>query len=118
MSQSHLPPSTPQKQPPSPTANPGMDKLKAERVELMLASLPGWKLVKKEEAIQRQFDFAAPGQALAFAGLICGLTARWQHRPEVRISSNTTVTFHLSTPEAGGLTLRDFQVARRLSQQS
>jgi pterin-4a-carbinolamine dehydratase len=107
-------PIPPQKEPPVPV----VDKLKAERVEYQLSLTPGWHLAPEGTAIQRQFQFEQPGQALAFAGLIYGLTARWQHRPEVRIAHANTVTCLLTSPESGGLTARDFQVARRLSQQA
>jgi pterin-4a-carbinolamine dehydratase len=117
MSQVTTPLPSQPKNPPAPPARSG-DKLKAERVELMLAALPGWKLTPSGEAIEQQFRFEEPVQALAFAGWVCGLTARWEHRPEVRIAKATTVTFHLTTPEAGGLTPSDFRVARRLGRKA
>jgi len=102
---------------PSGGSPPALDRpvsrLKAERVELLLASLPGWEAAPGGEGIQRQFQFGHVGQALAVAGLICGLSERWQRRPAVRIEGSA-VTFELAAHEAGKPATSVVRVARRI----
>lgn len=91
------------------------DKLKAERVELMLASLPGWKLSFDKLGLTRSFQFASVERAFAFANLVAGMALRRNLYPEVRLQRDV-VTLQLSSAKSGGLTVLDFALARQINQ--
>jgi len=97
----------------SPALDRPVARLKAERVELLLAALPGWEAAVSGEAVQRQFQFGNVGQALAFAGLICGLSERWQRRPELTIAGSV-VTCEIAAHEEGEPAVGIIRNARRI----
>lgn len=95
---------------------PGSNKLKAERVELMLAALPGWKLTFDQKGLTRTFQFPTTERAFAFVNLVAGMSFRRNQYPEVRLHRDT-VTLNLTSPKVGGLTVMDFALARQINQQ-
>lgn len=105
---------------PAPAGKPSpggsSTKLKAERVELMLAALPGWKLTYDQKGLTRTFQFSSSERAFAFANLVAGMAFRRNQYPEVRFWRDT-VTLSLTTPKVGGLTVMDFALARQINQQ-
>jgi 4a-hydroxytetrahydrobiopterin dehydratase len=88
--------------------------LKPERVQAGLRKLPNWRLSRDGRSLVRTFTFAAERAPLAFAEWILALAAKEGHRPSVTLSSGT-VECKLTTPSAGGITTRDFEMARRIS---
>lgn len=108
---------TPSERKPASRPAPSTDKLKAERVELMLKTLPGWKLSFDQKALTRSFQFPTTEKAFSFVNLVAGLAFRRNQYPEVRFQ-RATVTLSLSSPKAGGLTLLDFALARQIQQQA
>lgn len=114
----HLP--LPQGQPADgPEAFPprGTDKLKAERVELMLKTVPGWALTEDGSSITCRFAFLSKAQAAHFAKRVCTLAARRHHYPEVRLHQDE-VTLRLTTPAAEGLSQADFLFAQQISRRA
>lgn len=74
-----------------------------------LAQIPGWQLCGR--AIMRTFerrDFVA---AIGFVTSVAILAERADHHPDIDIRWNK-VTLMLSTHSAGGLTGKDFALAR------
>jgi pterin-4a-carbinolamine dehydratase len=96
------------------TSNP-MQKLKAERVELLLARLPGWQATADRTAIARELDLGTPRKAAVLAGRICLLSACRRSEPWVSVA-RTRIAVRLTTPAVGGLTQADLQFALRLEQ--
>jgi pterin-4a-carbinolamine dehydratase len=95
-------------------SNP-MQKLKAERVELMLARLPGWQASPDRTVLSRAFDLASPGQAARLAKQGCQWSARRRGEPWFSVS-HKRLKVRLATPAVGGLTQADFEFARRLEE--
>ncbi len=92
------------------------DRLKAERVQLMLQETGGWRLTGDGRAILRRFKFPALRPAIAFTQMTAEFAATLLHQPGMSVHGNDVIlTF--STPSAGGLTLLDFNVARAISLQ-
>jgi 4a-hydroxytetrahydrobiopterin dehydratase len=91
-------------------------RLKPERVQLMLRKLPQWRLSRDGKSLTRSFKFADPKAPLAFAGFITALAVEDGHYPAVTLNRETVVC-KLTTPAAGGVTLKDFEMARRISLQ-
>jgi 4a-hydroxytetrahydrobiopterin dehydratase len=88
--------------------------LAAERLAEELEALPGWRLTAQQDAIYRLFRFPAAGSAQLFARLALALADELGHPPTLRVRG-PRVSCQLSTPWAGGITGRDFEMARRLS---
>jgi 4a-hydroxytetrahydrobiopterin dehydratase len=86
-----------------------MDKLTQEQVDSKLAEFPDWSL--SGDALQRTFRFDDFLAAMAFVNRIADLAEEFQHHPDIMVRYNK-VTLTLSTHDAGGLTEKDFELAR------
>jgi 4a-hydroxytetrahydrobiopterin dehydratase len=89
----------------------GVTKLGAAGVKGQLVRLKGWRLVGK--AIQKQFTFANFKEAVFFVNTVAALAEKAGHHPDITVTYNR-VTLTLSTHDAGGLTGKDFDLARRI----
>jgi 4a-hydroxytetrahydrobiopterin dehydratase len=88
-----------------------MDKLEPARVAELLATVPDWQHDAAQGAITRSFKFADFRQAFAFMTQIALMAERRDHHPEWSNVWNR-VQISWSTHDAGGLTQRDFDLAR------
>ena len=83
-------------------------KLTEDEIARHLAHLPGW--VREGDAISRSYTFSSFVRALEFVNAIGGKAEEARHHPDMDIRY-THVTLALTTHEAGGLTLRDMEMA-------
>jgi 4a-hydroxytetrahydrobiopterin dehydratase len=88
-----------------------MAKTNPAAVRQRLAGLTGWKQVG--DAIQKQYTFPDFKAAMFFVNAVAGLAEKAGHHPDVTINYNR-VTLSLSTHDAGGITGKDFDLARRI----
>jgi 4a-hydroxytetrahydrobiopterin dehydratase len=88
-----------------------MSRLSASAVGRRLTGLTGWK--KVGDAIQKQYTFPDFKAAMFFVNTVAGLAEKAGHHPDVTINYNR-VTLSLSTHDAGGITGKDFDLARRI----
>ena len=86
-----------------------MSRLDEPGVAAALRATPGWERAGSE--IRRVYRFADFREALAFVRRVGGLAEAAGHHPDIDIRYNT-VTLALTTHDAGGLTARDFDLAR------
>lgn len=86
-----------------------MEKLTASQIENALPSVPEWK--KKGDEISRTFQFKDFVAAMKFVNSVAELAEKTQHHPDIDIRWNK-VTLALSTHDAGGLTEKDFKLAK------
>ena len=84
----------------------------AERAEL-LPTLQGWTLDAERDAIRRSWKFVSFVDAFAFMTRVALLAEKADHHPEWSNVYNR-VEMLLTTHEAGGLTLRDTELARAI----
>ena len=87
-----------------------MAKLNASQIKAALARVPDWK--KRGAAITRTFrlkDFVA---ALKFVNAVGKLAEKAWHHPDIDIRWNK-VTLTLTTHREGGLTQKDFKLAKQ-----
>jgi 4a-hydroxytetrahydrobiopterin dehydratase len=84
----------------------------SEQVTAELAATPGWELSGGQLArtVTRK-DFR---DALLFVNAVGYLAERANHHPDIAVSWNK-VTLTLVTHSAGGLTAKDFALAREIS---
>jgi len=80
-------------------------------IQKSLASLKGWKQEGKE--IVKQFELKDFVHAMGFVNSVALLAEQANHHPDINIRWNK-VKFVLSTHSAGGLTEKDFNLAKQI----
>ena len=88
-----------------------MSRLDEAGIAQALRETPGWERAGSE--IQRTYRFQDFREALAFVNRVGDLAERAGHHPDIDIRY-TAVKLTLSTHDAGGLTTRDFDLARTI----
>lgn len=89
-----------------------MNKLSETDVQAKLATLAGWALNDAGE-ITKTYVFSGFPQSLMFATAVGVLAEAAQHHPDILIRWNK-VTLSLTTHDAGGLTDKDFELAKQI----
>jgi 4a-hydroxytetrahydrobiopterin dehydratase len=87
-----------------------MKKLKAAQIKSALATVPEWS--RRGAAISRTFQFKDFPAAVKFVNAAAKLAEQAWHHPDIDIRWNK-VTLTLTTHDAGGLTEKDFTLARK-----
>ncbi|MEI9863533.1 MAG: 4a-hydroxytetrahydrobiopterin dehydratase [Limisphaerales bacterium] len=90
---------------------PPVQKISENRISPALASIPQWQL--QGATIARTFEFKDFPAAIKFVDLVAVLAEQAWHHPDIDIRWNK-VTLTLTTHDAGGLTEKDFTLARQL----
>ncbi len=85
--------------------------LSDEEIGAALANAPQWQQTGNE--IYRSFTLPSFSAALVFAAAVGHLAERADHHPDILIQYKK-VTLKLSTHSAGGLTEKDFSLAREI----
>jgi 4a-hydroxytetrahydrobiopterin dehydratase len=80
-----------------------------------LASLPNWK--REGQTISRTYEFKDFPAAMKFVKAVAELAEQVQHHPDIDVRWNR-VTLALTTHDAGGLTAKDFALARECDEQA
>ena len=88
-----------------------MQKFTAPEITAALATVPGWTQVG--DGIERRYMFADFVAAFAFMTRVALLAEKADHHPEWSNVWNR-VDVRLTTHDAGGLTARDFALARAI----
>ena len=88
-----------------------MSRLDEAGVAEAVRRTPGWKRAGAE--IRRTYRFGDFREALAFVNRVGELAERAGHHPDIDIRYNA-VTLALTTHDAGGLTAKDFELARSI----
>ncbi|KWX05841.1 hypothetical protein TH66_00410 [Carbonactinospora thermoautotrophica] len=87
-----------------------------DEITTALAELPGWE--RQGDKIVKTFKHKNFRRALAFVVEIGVLAEKANHHPDISIHGWNQVTLSLTTHSAGGLTDKDFQLARRIEELS
>jgi 4a-hydroxytetrahydrobiopterin dehydratase len=89
-----------------------MDTLTAEQVSAELAATPGWQLADGQITVTvTRKDFR---DALLYVNAVGYLAERANHHPDIAIAWNK-VTLSVVSHSAGGLTAKDFALARQVN---
>jgi 4a-hydroxytetrahydrobiopterin dehydratase len=96
-------------------AAPPTQKLESVPIAAALATVPQWQ--QQGDAISRTFQFKDFPAAMKFVDAVAGLAEQAWHHPDIDIRWNK-VTLTLTTHDAGGLTQKDFELARQFDQLS
>lgn len=90
-----------------------VSKLTAPLIKMRCAALPDWK--KAGARLTRTFQFPDFPTAIRFVNQVARRAEEAGHHPDIDIRWNK-VTLALTTHDAGGLTEKDFALARKLDQ--
>ena len=88
-----------------------MGKLAEALVRRRLAGLKGWRLVGG--ALEKLFTFSNFKEAMFFVNSVAGLAEQAGHHPDLNVVYNR-VRLRLSTHDAGSITAKDFDLAKRI----
>jgi 4a-hydroxytetrahydrobiopterin dehydratase len=92
-----------------------MPKLEDDQIPAALATVPDWN--PRGDVISRTFQFKDFPEAVKFVNAVARLAEQAWHHPDIDIRWNK-VTLTLTTHDAGGLTQKDFDLARQFDQLS
>ena len=87
-----------------------MPKLTPAQITAALAAAPNWK--KQGAMITRTFEFKDFVAAMKFVNAVAKLAEQAWHHPDIDIRWNK-VTLALTTHDQGGLTGKDFALAKK-----
>ena len=78
-------------------------------IQRALGALPGWS--RKGNTLTRTYQFTAFPAGIDFLRRVADVAEEQDHHPDVDVRY-TKLTFNLSTHNAGGITEKDFTLAR------
>jgi len=87
-----------------------MPALTAKQVSLHLKAVPKWS--KRAQTILRTFKFEGFLMSIVFVRRIAKRAQKINHHPDIDVHFDQ-VTLTLTTHEAGGITAKDFNLARQ-----
>jgi 4a-hydroxytetrahydrobiopterin dehydratase len=87
-----------------------MPALTAKQIAVQLKGVPDW--AHKAKTIRRTFKFEGFLMGIAFIQRIARLAEKMNHHPDIDIRFNK-VTLTLTTHDQGGLTKKDFALAKQ-----
>ncbi len=87
------------------------ERLSPEKAREMAKGIPRW--IQKDASLERDFELGDFDHALAFVNRVADLARREDHHPDIHLSYDT-VRLELSTHKVGGLSERDFELARKI----
>lgn len=87
-------------------------RLTDDEIEQGLKELDGWN--RKNDEIEREFEFKDFAQALEFVNSVGAEAERLDHHPDILLHSWNKVKINVTTHSEKGLTKNDIELARRL----
>ncbi|QJR34091.1 4a-hydroxytetrahydrobiopterin dehydratase [Gemmatimonas groenlandica] len=90
-----------------------MPALSDIEIQRSLGALPGWS--RKGDTLVKSYHFATFPAGVAFIAQVADIAEAMQHHPDIDIRY-TKVHFSLSTHDAGGITPKDFDLARAIEE--
>ena len=86
-----------------------MPALITQQVRLHLKAVPNWS--KRAQTIRRTFEFKGFLEGIEFVNRIASKAQKLNHHPDINIRFNK-VALSLTTHDEGGITEKDFSIAR------
>ncbi|MEQ1935446.1 MAG: 4a-hydroxytetrahydrobiopterin dehydratase [Fimbriimonadaceae bacterium] len=86
-------------------------KLSVEEVKVYLHDFRGWEVI--EGQISKTYEFASYASGVMFASAVGHLADHMDHHPDMTVTYQK-VRIALNTHDVGGISLIDFELARRI----
>ena len=93
----------------------GTEKLSEDAVRAALSTLPAWEL--QDGKLHRRFRFRDFREAFGFMATVATIAEAMNHHPEWR-NVWREVEIWLTTHDAGGITQKDVELARAMSERA
>ncbi len=90
-----------------------IQRMSSDEIAQNLQQLPDWAV--QQNTLHRRYEFANFVEAFGFMSQVALLAERDDHHPDWSNVYNRVI-INLSTHEAGGITARDFKLAKSISQ--
>lgn len=90
-----------------------VEKMTSEQIQAGLKALSGWEL--KDNKLHREIKFKDFVQAFGFMTQVAILAEKSNHHPEWS-NVYSRVTIDLTTHETGGISQRDFDLAKEINE--
>ena len=88
----------------------GISKLSLQQANNLLRKIPLWRISNDGSKIHRSLKFQDFNHAFAFMTRVALYAEKYEHHPTWK-NVYDSVDIELSTHDAGGLSVRDFQLA-------
>lgn len=89
-----------------------MTLLKEEQISLRLNEIDQWSYSNSQ--IQKEFSFRDFIEALSFVNKVALESEKMDHHPDILLHSWNKVKISISTHSEGGVTEKDFALAKRI----
>jgi 4a-hydroxytetrahydrobiopterin dehydratase len=89
-----------------------MNRLSIKEVENYLSEMKNWFI--EGDSIVKNYVFVNFKEAMKFVNKLADLAEEMNHHPDIKIFNYRNVTVNLSTHSAGGVTLKDIELAKKL----
>lgn len=86
-------------------------KLSVEEVKVYLHDFKGWEVI--EGQISKTYEFGSYASGVMFASAVGHLADHMDHHPDMTVTYQK-VKIALNTHDVGGISLIDFELARRI----
>lgn len=93
----------------------GLIKMDEPKIATALNTVPNWQ--RAGQVISRTYEFADFPAAMKFVNAVAGFAEQAQHHPDIDVRWNQ-VTLAFTTHDSGGLTEKDFALARMCDAQA
>lgn len=90
-----------------------MKKLNEEEIAKELDKVYGWSV--ESNSIRKIFNTDGFPQTMGLVSAICGLCQQFDHHPDYLTLKYSSVEISFSTHSAGGITLKDFEIASAIN---
>lgn len=84
-------------------------RLPFDEIDSALKAMPGWRYAA--DHLEKTYRFPSFGEAIGFMDAVGVAAQKRHHIPDVEIRKNA-VTLRLTTPDAGGVTKADLEIAK------
>lgn len=92
----------------------GTSPLERDRVEELLAQIPGWQVDDEGKKIFRRFEFKGFYKTMAFINAMAWIANQEAHHPDFEAGYNFCLV-HFTTHAIGGLSENDFICAAKVN---
>lgn len=89
-----------------------MEKLTQEQILDALSALPGWKY--ENDSIKKVFKTSSYPASMGFVTSVGGFCQKRNHHPDYILMKFTEIEVSFSTHSAGGITIKDIEIANDL----
>ena len=88
-------------------------RLSAEEIEANLPDLKNWTV--GNDKLSKKYEFANFAESLSFVNRVAEIAESLDHHPDVLFGWGYA-EFFITTHDAGGITQRDFELAKRIDE--